>query len=354
MRKEYKQLTYEDRCIIFKLLKQQYKVKEIAEVVEVHPATIYRELKRGQVEQIDTHFNTYQTYDPYTAEKRSKENRQKRGANLKLMLECPYLEFVREKIMKDKFSPRAIVLYIKINNIKFDKTLSDFSIYRYIRLGLIDGLNKNNLHYKIKKSKYRHRCQKKGANGVSIEKRPDIISMREEFGHWEMDSVVGKQGKSQKTLLVLTERMTRFELIFLLDNHTTSQVVSVIDNLEKYLKKKFYKIFKTITVDNGTEFADNENIVRSIHKDRKRLDLYYCHPYCSCERGSNENANRLIRYFIPKGTNFDSKSKDEIKAIQNWINNYPRKLFNGQNSNSKIINELKKLKINPDTFLNIA
>lgn len=106
----------------------------------------------------------------------------------------------------------------------------------------------------------------------------------------------------------------------------------------------FYSVFKTITVDNGTEFADCEGIERScIYPDRKRTQVYYCHPYCSSERGSNENGNRMIRRMIPKGSNFDNKSEKEIKAVEKWLGNYPRRMFGFKSSNELYLEELKLL-----------
>ena len=101
--------------------------------------------------------------------------------------------------------------------------------------------------------------------------------------------------------------------------------------------------FKTITVDNGVEFSDAEGLEKSRRNKKKRTKVYYCHPYSSCERGSNENANRLIRRHIPKGVNFDKKSKTEIKEIETWINNYPRKIFEYDTAENQFINEMEKL-----------
>ena len=102
--------------------------------------------------------------------------------------------------------------------------------------------------------------------------------------------------------------------------------------------------FKTITVDNGVEFADFENMEKSIfNKDKKRTSIFYCHPYSSWERGSNENQNKLIRRHIPKGYDFDDKPHEEIQKIQDWINNYPRRKFNYMSSNELFEFELSKI-----------
>ena len=195
--------------------------------------------------------------------------------------------------------------------------------------------------YKKKKRKVQKRVQA----GDSISQRPDYIDTREEFGHWEMDTVVGPQGKSKKVMLVLTERKTRKEIVYLMQDRKAQTVVKALNTIERsYGERLFRNVFKTITVDNGVEFSDAEGLERSRrNKKKKRTKVYYCHPYSSCERGSNENANRLIRRHIPKGVNFDKKSKTEIKEIETWINNYPRKIFEYDTAENQFINEMEKL-----------
>ncbi len=104
--------------------------------------------------------------------------------------------------------------------------------------------------------------------------------------------------------------------------------------MEKEYKDKFSLIFKSITVDNGVEFLDMAGLEKSVYdKLSKRTTIYYAHPYCSWERGSNENNNKLIRKFIKKKTDIKTFSSSYIKKIQDWINNYPRKLFNYKSAN---------------------
>ncbi len=106
----------------------------------------------------------------------------------------------------------------------------------------------------------------------------------------------------------------------------------------------FSKVFKSITVDNGSEFADAEGLERSIiKKGEKRTKLYYCHPYSSWERGTNEVTNKMVRRKVPKGTNFDDKTDEEIAKIEEWINNYPRKLHDYHSAGELFNEEIKKL-----------
>ena len=154
----------------------------------------------------------------------------------------------------------------------------------------------------------------------------------------------GKRGESKHSLLVLTERKTRNELIYLLYEHTTEQVCKRLDQLEAEWGERFGQVFKTIPVDNGSEFADWEGMQQSAaDESEKRVTVFYCHPYCSFERGSNENQNRLVRRKIPKGENFDDRTEDDIQRVENWINDYPREMFGWKTSGELFQEELARL-----------
>ena len=160
-----------------------------------------------------------------------------------------------------------------------------------------------------------------------LEQRPDYINERQEPGHWEMDTVVGKK-RTKARLLVLSERVTRREIIIRIKDGRAETVVAALDRLERIYGAAFYEIFKTITVDNGSEFADADGIERSARrKDAKRTTVYYCHAYSSCERGTNENINRMIRRQFPKGTDFDKVTAAEVKRVETWLNDYPREIL---------------------------
>ena len=172
--------------------------------------------------------------------------------------------------------------------------------------------------------------------GESIEQRPEEIDEREEFGHWEGDTVYSGKGKRKTTraLLTLTERKTRKEIIIAIPNRKAETVVKALDALERKLgARRFRAIFKSITFDNGTEFAAAEELERScINKHLPRTKVYFCHPYSSWERGTNENTNGMIRRRFPKGTNFAAVTNAQITQAENWINNYPRKILGYKSS----------------------
>lgn len=140
-----------------------------------------------------------------------------------------------------------------------------------------------------------------------------------------MDCIIGRQG-SKETLLAFTERLTRYEIIFKMPDRKSATVVRYLNKLEKRYGKQFRKIFKSITVDNGVEFSDFKGLEKSIYGG-KRTNVYYCHPYCSCERGTNERINREIRRLIPKGTDLSTISDKQIQDVETWVNEYPREIF---------------------------
>ena len=135
-------------------------------------------------------------------------------------------------------------------------------------------------------------------------------------------------GKTKSVLLVLSERLTRKEIIFKMENQKALSVVRCLNILERRFGKQFKKIFKTITVDNGSEFADYIGMEKSSYGHGKRTSLYYCHPYCSSERGTNERLNREIRRLIPKGSDISKYTVQDIQKVEDWVNNYPREIFN--------------------------
>ena len=346
--KGFKQLKFSDRLKIEALRKAGVRVIEIAGILHVHRSTIYNELKRGSYEHINTDYTTEIRYSPDIAQKRCDDNLKARGTQLKIGNDLKYANYLESKIADDGYSPAAALGELKATgkHTEFDTVVCTTTLYSYIDKGIFLRVTNKSLPVKKKKKRKYNKVRRKQARsnaGESIEKRPEEIESREEFGHWEMDSVIGKRGKSKNALLVLSERKTRNELVFKLPDHTASEVVKVIDLLEKKWGRMFSQVFKTITVDNGSEFAFCEEMEASKENDGQRTKLYYCHPYSSWERGTNENINKLVRRKIPKGSNFDNKTNEEIQSIEDWINDYPRKIFNYHTSRELFEREIQTL-----------
>lgn len=345
MARKFKQLTRADRLKIEALDKAGHGKKEIADQLGVHQSTIYRELKRGRYIHTNSDLTEEERYSPDIAEEKYQQNLRDKGPNLKIGNDHELAEYIENKIARDGYSPGAVLGEIKAKGLKFETTISKPTLYSYIDKGIFLTITNKDLPVKgIRKKKNKKvRKQARAAAGESIEKRPDDIDSREEFGHWEMDTVVGKKGESKHSLLVLTERKTREEILVLLFEHTMQAVVRALDCIEKKWGALFSRVFKTITVDNGTEFSDCKGMQKSILREDNRTKVYYCHPYSSYERGSNENQNRLVRRKIPKGVNFDDKSIEEIQVVEDWINNYPRELFGWKTAAEMFQEELDKL-----------
>jgi len=146
-------------------------------------------------------------------------------------------------------------------------------------------------------------------------------------------SIMGKKGQAA-CFLVMTERVSRKELISKVPSKTQSNVIGIINTLEIQRQGNFPNILKSFTMDNGSEFLDSKSLENSqLFQGTKRTTCYYAHPCSAWERGSNENANKLIRRFIPKGTNIHNYTDEDINRIQHWMNNYPRKILGYKTSN---------------------
>lgn len=327
--RKFKQLTLDKRLKLEVLLKAKHKPKEIAELLHIHISTVYREMKRGTFTALKSDLTTEERYSPDIAQEKAEANLAAKGADIKIGNDHELAKEIEELIIERKYSPAAALATIEKNG-KCKTKICVTTLYSYIDKGVFLNLTNRALPVKRnEKRPYRKvTVQKRASKGESIENRPKEIETREEFGHWEMDTVVGKRGISKKSLLVLTERKTRKEVILLLKNHTAEAVVRALDKIERQLGSKFRNIFKSITVDNGSEFSDYEGMERSRRSNKKRTKVYYCHPYSSWERGSNENHNKLVRRHIPKGINFDDKTQKDINYIAEWINDYPRRIFN--------------------------
>lgn len=328
-----KYLTHYERGQIEILYKEGYPVKEIAEKLGRCKATIYNELKRGKVTFLQTDLTTKTTYDAYVGQTLREEHAKEKGRPLKIGSDLEFVKFFERMVLEKRFSPCAVLAYIRNNHLSFSTNVCFKTLYNYVHHQVFLHLDISKLpyHKKATKKKKKKRISTKKLKGLSIEKRPDEIENRDVYGHWEMDTVYGA---SSVCLLVLTERMTRQEIIMKIKDRTNLSVNKALNKLERqYGVVKFRQVFKTITCDNGVEFLNSDMLEKSYCSNQKRTTMYYCHPFCSCERGSNENANKLIRRFIPKGSDIAQYSVDYIQEMQDWINDYPRKIFDYRSTN---------------------
>jgi IS30 family transposase len=329
-KKKYVHLKESERFQVEVLVAAGKKVKEIARLLRRHRSTIYRELDRGTIERTQYDLTEKAVYRADVGDREHKKRGKNKERALKIGKDRKLEEYIREKLMEGKFSPDAIIGQIKISGLQFEGMICTKTLYNYIDAGIFEGISNANLWEKRKKKKrgYRSVGRVSRTNRLcrSIEKRPKVAENREEYGHWEGDTIKGPQG-STASLLTLTERKSREEIIIWLASASQEAIKEALDGLEKKYGSTFKAKFKSITFDNGPEFLAWRLLEISVLDGKRRTITYFAHSYSSWERGSNEIHNRMIRRFIPKGAEIALFSQDEINKIQDWMNNYPRKIL---------------------------
>lgn len=316
----FSHLTKADRYKIEALLKAKHTPREIADIIHVHKSTVYREIRRAQTDFMTTDLTIERRYNPDLAHKKYRDNLAAKGGMVKLAKDYAFAEYIERKICDEGMSPAAALASIELEGKSFSTHICRVTLYNWIDKGFFFRLTNKDLPVKgTRKQKHKKvRVQKRPTIGESIEKRPQAVNDRLTFGHWEGDTVYSSKKGGKAALFVYTERKTRKELIVKMPDRTAASADQAMKALEKRFGEDFKKIFKSVTYDNGSEFTDTEALKCG------SLDLWYCHPYSSWERGTNENTNRLIRRKYPKGTNFDNVSDEDIEKLESWINGYPR------------------------------
>ena len=328
MTKKQHYMTRDERLKLEAYLRAGKNKSWIAREMGFSRQTIYNEIGRGKY----LHTCDFWDEERYSADKGqdvTRQNQQNKGRPLKIGKDRELAEFLESMIVSEHYSPAAALAAAKAAG--FETEICVNTLYSYIDKDIF--LNLTNQHLLYKKNRKQHRKQEPRIAHPklpSITERPEIINSREQYGHWEMDLVIGRKG-TRACLLTLTERKNREEIIIKLPNRKAKTIRKALDKLEKETTN-FREKFKSITTDNGSEFLEYEGLTKSIHGG-KRFTIYYCHSYSAWEKGSNENGNRIIRRFFPKGTDFTRVTKARIAAIQEWMNNYPRKLLNWKSPN---------------------
>lgn len=336
-----KHLKYSERLSIERWWNRDKRTKvEIAELLDRTEKTIRNEIKRGLVKNLTTELIEIWVYSADVAQQKYEYYLKAKGPKLKIDNDYELKEYIEKSIKEDKKSPEVIAKNIK--KMKFKTTMCARTIRNNIYAGDIYDIKPTDMIYKKEykeKNKDKTVCEKVPPE-KSIDYRPKEANTREEYGHWEGDLVIGTK-KRGSVLFTLTERKTREEIIVKIPGKKAEYVVQALDLIERKYKEIFYIKFKTITFDNGGEFRNWKSLEKSYDYRRKspRTEVYYAHPYRSGERGSNENANRLIRRFIPKGIDITPISEEYIQKIEDWINNYPRAMFNYKSTN-EILSEI--------------
>lgn len=341
IRQKGKHLSMCERKEIQKSLDRGFSIRQIAKALARSPSTVSREIKRGSVLQrreINSNSKkisiplevTELRYFADTGQIIAQRNTGKRGGKYKLFKDLGLLRYIEDKILNEKYSPDAILGQLKREGHTFNTMVSTKTIYNYIERGLLRVKNID-LLLKCRRKPKKQRIQAhRRLLGQSIDLRPKDVDSRMEFGHYEGDTIVGKDGNS--SVLTLVERKTRKGFILTLKDRTALSALKAIKKIRRLLPDG---AIKSITFDNGSEFASCHTL--------KGLEVYFAHPYSAYERGSNEHYNGIIRRFIPKGTDLSRLSQAELNRINNWIDTYPRKCLNYQSSENAFNLELQKM-----------
>jgi IS30 family transposase len=341
----WKQLSEKERYKIEGFFEQGLTPARIAALLGRSKRTIEREKTRGLVRQKRMN-PSHKKYEPLylvetvykadAAQRRHDENAANKGRGLKIGHDHQLCEYIEDKIKAEKWSPDAIIGRIKEQGLRFETSICAKTVYNYIDAGVFLKVTNKDLWVKKDRKKRGYKKIRAVAlnnrKGKSITERPKEADERTERGHWEIDLVVGRQG-TKPVVLTLADRKTRQSIYVLVKNKTKEEVISAIKRARKRVGGNFDKVFKSITADNGSEFLDSEGI-----KDAAQCgEVYYAHPYSSWERGSNENGNRILRRFVPKGTDFSTLTEEELQRIEDWVNNYPRKILGYKTANEMAV-----------------
>lgn len=336
--RKYRRMTWTDRLKIETLYNSGMSYRAIAKQTGFTAAAICTEVKRA----LYPHLGAETTKRPmrYSAtlgQEQAEYNRSSRCAEIKLGSRYDYAEYVADEVM------RGCSLDVITGTLRKEGkwTVSTSTLYRYIDRGYIPNVTNADLPEKSKQrtTKRKKRVASRPPAGLSIEVRPQFINDRTTFGHWEMDSIIGKARGSREAFLVLTERYTRYQVIIRTKDKTAHSTVKALDGL---LSAFPANTFKTITVDNGSEFQDCYGMEHD-KRGRKRLTVYYCHPFCSCERGSNERANRIIRRYFPKGQSIKKYTQKDCTNVAHNMNTMPRKILNYDTPELLFFKEIENL-----------
>lgn len=316
--RKFKHLDMYQRGKIELMLKMKIPKAQIARELGISRSTLYEEIKRGTVPQLTSELVQVKRYFADSGQRVYEERRKSSRNPYKLAAAIEFVTYAETQILKNKLSPDAICGREALEH-RFPVRICTKTLYNYIAAGLVKVKNIDLLQrVKRKPSQNSPERKNKRLYGESIENRPAHIDTREEFGHWEIDTIVGKK-ETQEVLLTLDERTTRKLLVVKIASRTATAVREALLGLVALLGDRAREVFKSITSDNGSEFSSLPDIL-------PKTNIYYAHPYSSFERGTNENQNGLIRRFFPKGTDFSKVSDEAIRRVQNWINSLPRKI----------------------------
>lgn len=314
--KKYNRLTFSERVKIQTLLEANQNKSSIAKKLGRSRSTITREINKfvkNKDDKYDADLAQWCADDDYLNKR-----------NLDKINQYPKLKIYVYRGLLLGWSPEQIANRIK-RDYPLDQTMriSYEAIYMHIYKHRQARVNKKLIKLLPYQKSQRRRANAKAKRGskikdqVSIEQRPKHIEKRLEMGHWEGDLIIGKGQKS--AIGTLVERKSRYTIIVKIENRKSETLVKAFS---KEFNKLEDELKKTMTYDNGSEMAMHKMLT-----ENTGVKVYFAHPYSSWERGTNENTNGLIRRYFPKRTDFTNITLEQLKLVQNRLNNRPRKVI---------------------------
>lgn len=318
-RKRGQHLKFEDRCNIKVYKKLGYSLRSIANILNCSPSTVLNELRREN--HVHNTKGRKKEYSPKRAHKQYLLNRANSHRKYKITNDNPFIQWMVSIIKTKKWSFDACVGFAKKNKLfSSDMIPSTKTLYNALwdkRLDLSPFDIPEALSRKKRKSPKR---KNKRILGRSIDERPCTLSLQKEYGHWEIDTVIGRKSAKDSVVLTLIEKKSKYYIAIKIPSKTSEAVYDAFKNLrDEYGENHFAKIFKTITSDNGREFESLSKI------ESFGCKVYFAHPYSSWERAQNERANRIFRRSVPKGVSIDKYTYEDILSFADDMNALPRK-----------------------------
>ena len=316
-RKRGQHLGAEERGAIQRLKKLGYSNRAIAREINCSPATVGYELGRGTVA-----YSGRGRKPCYSAKRGAavyRANRSRCRRHKKHSADTAFIRWAADMIRGHKWSFDTCVGRAKLmklfpaETIPCTKTLYNllWSGQLPITLFELPEVLSRRQHGKPRVSKRLY--------GKSIDERPAVVEERLQFGHWESDTVIGRKRKGERAVFSIVERLTGHYLAIGIEGKTTDGIADAMQQLHSEYGERFSQVFRTITTDNGSEFAAFSDV------EAYGTEVFFAHPYSSWERPVNERSNRILRRFIPKGVSIATYTDDQILMFADEINAMPRK-----------------------------
>lgn len=334
--KKGQHLTFEERVLIQTRLRDGWKVGRIASEIGCAPNTIRNEIRRGTVTLYTGNVHRYKAKAGQAA---YEKNRLNCCRHYDFLAKAEFFAYALKHFTEDHWSLDACAGRALLDGgFTRAQTVCTKTLYNYIDQGLI-GIKNIDLPEKLRRKPKKQTLRKnKRILGRSIEERAVEVLSRREFGHWECDLVIGSKSGQDNAVLTMVERMTREFRMIRIPGKDPDSVMTAFAELRSSFSEHWNDVFKTITTDNGSEFSS----LSELEEISKTL-VYFAHPYTSCEKGSVERHNGLIRRFLPKGKRIDSFTDEQLSQIELWCNSLPRKILRYQTPDELFEAELDRI-----------